>query len=84
METATGLLFFSFALFGIAGGTWFFSSRRRLFIRVFVPSQELWKAARPILRQSEQQWRKPMRMMAMLQAFVAAVIGLVGLWLLLA
>ena len=52
---------------------WFFSSRPRLFIRVFVPSDELPRAARAILRNP--QFSHGMRVIAILQYAVAAVMG---------
>jgi hypothetical protein len=63
----------------IAGLTWFFSTRPRLFVRVFVPREELWSAGRQFLRRDE--FRRGMRQMAGLQFGVACAFGLVGLWL---
>ena len=63
----------------VAGLTWYFSSRPRLFVRVFVPREELFRAGRHILRRAE--FRRGMRVMAGLQFGVACVFGLVGLWL---
>ncbi len=63
----------------IAGLTWFFSSRPRLFIRVFIPSEDLWSAGRRCLRRDE--FRRGMRAIAGLQFGVACAFGLVGMWL---
>jgi hypothetical protein len=63
----------------VAGLTWFFSSRPRLFMRVFVPRDELFRAGRRILRRDE--FRRGMRLMAGLQFAAACLIGLAGLWL---
>jgi hypothetical protein len=54
-----------------------------LFIRVFVPRDHLWEGARPILRQPYREYRKGMRTMAAIQAGVAAIFGIVGLWMML-
>jgi len=62
----------------IAALTWFFSSRPRLFMRTFVPREELFGAGRRILRRDE--FRRGMRLMALLQGGAACVFGLVGLW----
>jgi hypothetical protein len=62
----------------IAALTWFFSARPRLFMRVFVPREELYGAGRRILRGEE--FRRGMRLMALLQFGLACVFGLVGLW----
>ncbi len=69
------------AFFGcssIATLAWFFSSRPRLFMRVFVPREELFGAGRQILRRDE--FRRGMRLMALLQFGVAGPFGLVWLW----
>ena len=63
----------------IAALTWFFSSRPRLFVQVFVPSDELFSAGRRILR--EKNFRRGMRLMAGLQFAAACAFGLVWLWL---
>jgi hypothetical protein len=62
----------------IAALTWFFSSRPRLYLRVFVPRDEWIRVARWAFRED---FRRGMRMMAGLQFGVACVFGLVGLWL---
>jgi hypothetical protein len=66
------LTFTTIGFFSIAGLTWFFSSRPRLFIRVFVPADELRGAARGILR--DPHFGRGMRFMALLQAAVATAI----------
>jgi hypothetical protein len=62
----------------IAALTWFFSSRPRLYLRVFVPRDEWIGVARWALRD---EFRSGMRLMAGLQFGVACVFGSVGLWL---
>jgi hypothetical protein len=62
----------------IAALTWFFSSRPRLYVRLFVPRDERLGVARWAFRED---FRRGMRLMAGLQFGVACVFGLVGLWL---
>jgi hypothetical protein len=62
----------------IAGLTYFFSSRRRLFIRVFVPRDE-WKDALRGFSQRED-FRSEMRQMASLQFCFAIAVSIVA-WL---
>jgi hypothetical protein len=62
----------------IACLTWFFSTRRRLFIRAFVPSDELRAWVRSLPRGDD--FRKGMRNIAMLQFIVAALFAMVALW----
>ena len=62
----------------IAALTWFFSSRPRLHLRVFVPRDEWLEVARWAFRDD---FRQGMRQMAGLQFAVACVFGLAGLWL---
>ena len=68
--------FFGFA--SIAALTWFFSTRPRLFMRVFVPRDQLFGAGRQILRRAE--FRHGMRVIAGLQFGAACVFGLFWLW----
>lgn len=75
MAEAMPQAFVGFA--SIAGLTWFFSSRPRMFMRIFVPRDELFRAGRHILQRAE--FRRSMRLMAGLQFVVACVFGLVGL-----
>ena len=63
----------------IAAMTWFFSSRPRLFVRVFVPPDEYREAVRRIRR--DPGFGRGMRSMALLQFSAAAAFGLAGLWL---
>lgn len=70
--------FTTISFFVIAGLTWFFSSRPRLFIRVFLPTDELYGAARRILRNPH--FCRGMRNIAVLQAVVATVIVAVTVW----
>ncbi len=79
MEAAEAMLQTFAAGAGIAGLTWFFSSRPRLFLRVFVPRDHLFAAGRHVLRRAE--FRRGMRLIAGLQLGGAGAIGLVELWL---
>jgi hypothetical protein len=65
--------------FSIAMLTWFFSSRTRLFIRVFVPRDQLFAAGRSILHPREE-FRRGMRLISWLQFFVACGFGIAWLW----
>jgi hypothetical protein len=56
----------------VASLTWFFSSRPRLFIRIFVPRDNLRDAVRGFLREPNS--RRGMRTIAMLQFGVAILI----------
>jgi hypothetical protein len=62
----------------LAALTWFFSTRPRLFVRVFVPPDELFSAGRHFLR--DKNFRSETRWMAGLQLAVACAFGLVWLW----
>jgi hypothetical protein len=62
----------------IAALTWFFSYRPRLFVRVFVPREDLRGAVRAILR--DPKFGPAMRVIALLQFLAGAVVGLVSLW----
>jgi hypothetical protein len=64
--------------FAIACITLFFSTRRRLFIRTFVPSDELRAWVRSLPRGDD--FRKGMRSIAMLQFIVAALLAIAALW----
>jgi hypothetical protein len=68
----------SFGFSAIAGMTWFFSSRRRLFVRVFTPREELRQVAGGILR--DPNYQRGMRIIALLQFAVGALFGLAALW----
>jgi hypothetical protein len=63
----------------IGGLTWFFSSRRRMFVRVFGPREHLREVARGILR--DPYFQRGMRIIALLQIGVGALFGLAALWL---
>jgi hypothetical protein len=65
------------AFFLIGCVTWFFSTRRKLFIRVFVPAEELRKTARSILRDST--YVQGMRFIALLQMGIGMIMALVSL-----
>lgn len=78
MGVAEAMLVAFFGFSSIAGLTWFFSSRPRLYLWVFVPRDE-WHAVVRDLRQEN--FRRGMRLMAGLQFGVGCVFGLVGLWL---
>jgi hypothetical protein len=60
----------------IAALTWFFSTRPRLFIRVFVPSDQFFPVARTILRNDR--WCFGLRLMSGLQFLVAVILTLAG------
>jgi hypothetical protein len=79
METTKAMFiaWIGFSAIGLLG--WFFSSRPRLFIRVFVPRDELRIAVPAILR--EPGFKRDMRQMSLLQLGVGGIFGLVGLWL---
>ncbi len=79
MSTSDSTLLMAFLGFSsIAAMTWFSSSRPRLFVRIFVPRDQLFGTGRSILRDT--QWRSGMRIMAGLQFGVACVIGLIWLY----
>jgi hypothetical protein len=67
-----------FGFFAIACLTWFFSTRRRLFIRTFVPSEELRACVRSLPRGDD--FRKGMQSIARLQLIVAALFAILALW----
>jgi hypothetical protein len=69
--------FIAFA--SIAAGTWFFSYRRRLFLRIFATKEDLRAVMRNLPR--DPQFGQSMRAMALLQFAIAAIFGLVALWL---
>ena len=73
---APELAFWGFS--AIAALTYFFSSRRRLFVRVFVPPEELRSVLRGLPRDPE--FKRSMRTISLLQFAFASVFGLVGLW----
>jgi len=79
MENAKAMFIAWIGSSAIALLTWFFSSRPRLFIRVFVPRDELRDAPRVIL--GDPGFRCEMRQMSLLQFAVGGVFALVGLWL---
>lgn len=70
------------AFFLIGCVTWFFSSRRKAFIRTFVPADELREASRSVPR--DKTYRQGMRSIALLQMAMGIVIALAaaGFWLL--
>lgn len=72
------LIYTTICFLAVAGLTWFFSSRPRLFIRLFVPADELRRAVRGILRDS--QFTQGMRVIALLQVAVATAIGVAAVW----
>jgi hypothetical protein len=64
----------------VAALTWFFSSRPRLFLRTFAPSEELrFATIRHMLR--DPSWPRAMRFIALLQIAMAFVVGAIGFWL---
>ena len=71
----------SFAFVGftmVATGTWFFSSRPRLFIKTFVPKDQYRDVIRSILR--NQDFGRGMRLIACLQFAMAAAFGFAAIW----
>ena len=79
MEMAEAMLSAFIGFSSIAALNWFFSTRPRLFMRVFVPRDDLFGAGRRILRKDE--FRRGVRLMAGLQFAAACVFGLLALWL---
>jgi hypothetical protein len=79
MQAAEAMFVAFVAFTAIAGLTWFFSTRPRLFMRIFVPRDEVFRAGRHIFRRDE--FRRGMRQMAGLQFGVACAIGTISLWL---
>ena len=74
--------------FIVAGGfifigclTWFFATRRKAFLRTFVPANDLREAARSILR--DESFGQGMRFIAMLQIGMGVLFALIalGAWL---
>jgi hypothetical protein len=78
MNAAKEMLFAFCGFTMVAIGTWFFSSRPRLFVRIFVPKDEYRDAIRPILR--NQDFRRGMRLIACLQFAMAAAFGVAAIW----
>jgi nitrate reductase gamma subunit len=78
MGTAEAMPIAFLGFSSIAALTWYFSSRPRLFLHLFVPRDEWIGVARWAFRED---FRRGMRLMAGLQFGVACVFGLVGLWL---
>ena len=72
-ETASAMLFASFGFTAVAMLTWFFSTRRRLFIRVFAPADNLREVVRELRKSPD--FTKGLRMMAILQFIVAGCFG---------
>lgn len=61
--------------------TWFFSSRRKAFIRTFVPADELREVSRSLARGTE--FRRAMRVVGLLQMGVGGLFAIIalGAWL---
>jgi hypothetical protein len=64
----------------LASLDWFFSTRPRLFIRVFVPHDELWGAGRRILRDPIG-WRRGLRVFAILHLVFGIAVGFLAWWI---
>jgi hypothetical protein len=81
LEAPQTLILFWLLGSGVGGLTLFFSSRPRLFVRCFVPREELRGVVRAIVR--DNRYSRAMRLMALLQFGFAAAFGAVGvlLWL---
>jgi hypothetical protein len=63
------------AFSSVAALTWFFSTRPRLFMRVFVPSDQRFAFGRQALGGQRAAFRRNMRLMAGLQFAAAGVLG---------
>ena len=70
-------LFWFLGCSAIAGLTWFFSSRRNLFIRTFVPGEDHPEASDGMPQNG--QFQKGMRLMACIQ-FAAAIVVSPLIW----
>jgi hypothetical protein len=64
----------------IAAMTWFFSSNPRLYLRLFVPRDELMGVGRWVFRHKKE-YRHGLRLMAHLQLLVGCIIELISLLL---
>ncbi len=79
IEDKTGILIVGpVGTFAFAGLTWFFSSRRRLFIRTFVPREELRAHVRSLPRGDD--FGKGLRAIAMIEFVMATLFTLAALW----
>jgi hypothetical protein len=79
VEGRTGIpLIVPAGFFAIACLTWFFSARRDLFIRTFLPSDELQTCVRSLPRGDD--FRKGMRTIAVIQFVVAMLFAIAALW----
>lgn len=79
IEDETGILIVGpVGFFAVACLTWFFSTRRRLFIRTFVPPPELRAYARSIPGGDD--FRKGLRAIALIEFVVATLFALAALW----
>lgn len=76
MNATPIVIFVAFS--SIATLTWFFSYQPRLFLRIFVPSDELRGVARGILRNPD--YGRGMRSIAVLQFLAAVMIGALVWW----
>jgi hypothetical protein len=79
VEDGTGILIVGpVGTLAIACLTWFFSTRRSLFIRTFVPPAEFRAYARSIPRGDD--FRKGTRAIALIEFVAAALFALAVLW----
>jgi hypothetical protein len=79
VEERTGILIVgSVGTLAMACLTWFFSARRRLFIRTFVPPAELRAYLRSLPRGDD--FRKGLRAIATIEFVVAALFATAALW----
>jgi hypothetical protein len=79
MGASESLLVFWIGGSCIAGLTWFFSSRPRLFVRVFVPREDWREAIRFMVR--DPNFGRNMKQMSLIQFVFVGLFGIVGLWL---
>ncbi len=79
MDNVEPLVFAFVGFSAIASTTWFFSLRPRLFIKVFVSREDYRNAIRSFVR--DPNFCKGMRIMAGLQFFVGALMGMAAIWL---
>ena len=82
MNTADFMLNAFCGFSAVATSTLFFSYHRKLFIRVFVPREECREAIRTLPKNPD--FRRGMHVIAVLQYSVAALFGILKLWLALA
>ena len=79
VEVRTGVpIIVPVGFFAIACLTWSFSTRRQLFLRTFVPPDELRACVRSLPRGDD--FRKGMRTIAVIQFIMAMLFAIAALW----